>query len=309
VAARADLLVVTPIPPEVRARLSQGYTLIDGRPAAGETRPGIEVIVTMSVFGADEALMDALPDLRLIACNGTGLDKIDLEAAEERGIMVRHTPDVVTEDTADFAIALIYATLRRMGEAERFVRSGRWRKERMTPSRRVFSRHVGIVGLGKIGSAIARRAAAIGMTVDYTGPNQKSGVPYTFQPNIQDLARAVDILVLSCPAGPETKHLVDRDVLSELGPEGYLINVSRGSVVNEADLFEALETKTIAGAGLDVFDHEPDIDPRFFALENVVLQPHYATVTAETREAMAELLKSAIDAFYRTNAEAQGRTS
>ncbi len=172
-AARAELLVVTPIPPEVRARLSQDYTLVDGRPAAGETRAGVQVIVTMSVFGADQALMDALPDLRLIACNGTGLDKIDLEAAKARGIAVQHTPDIVTEDTADFAIGLIYATLRRMGEAERFVRSGRWRTGRMTPSRRVFSRRIGIVGLGRIGSTIARRAAAIGMSVGIYRAEQK----------------------------------------------------------------------------------------------------------------------------------------
>jgi lactate dehydrogenase-like 2-hydroxyacid dehydrogenase len=305
VTAGPELLVVAPIPPELRARLSADYTLVDDRPAEGETRAGVEVIVTTSVAGAGEALMAALPDLKLIACNGTGLDKIDLDAAKARGITVQHTPDVVTEDTADFAIGLIYAALRRMGEAERFVRSGGWKSGRMTPSRRVYSRRLGIVGLGKIGSAIARRAAAIGMSVEYTGPREKSGVPYPYRPSVTELARAADVLVLSCPAGPATENLVDREVLSALGPEGYLVNVSRGSVVKEADLIEALETKAIAGAGLDVFNNEPAIDPRFFALENAVLQPHYAAVTAETRAAMAELLKSAIDAFYRTGSGTQ----
>lgn len=292
-----ELLVVAPIPPELRERLSRNYTLVDGRPQPGERRDGMPVIVTTSVAGADRALMDALPDLALIACNGAGLDRIDLEAARERGIVVRNTPDAVVEDTADCAIGLIYATVRRIAEADRFVRGGDWKSARMTPSRRVFSRRLGIVGLGKIGGAIARRASAIGMTVSYTGPNEKGGVPYAYEADIRALARSVDILALSCPAGPSTDGLVDREVLAALGSDGYLINVSRGSVVNEDDLIEALGNRTIAGAGLDVFDNEPDIDPRFLALDNAVLQPHVAAVTVETRNAIADVLEDAIDAY------------
>jgi len=298
VPAKPELLVVAAIPPELRARLSPNYTLIEDRPGAGETRPGFPVIVTTSMAGADAPLMAALPDLKLITCNGTGLDKIDMAAAKARGIVVQHTPDAVTEDTADFAIALIYATSRRLAEADRFVRAGKWKTERMTPSRRVSARTLGIVGLGKIGEVIARRASALGIEVLYTGPREKPDQPYAYHPDIRDLARAVDILVLSCPGGPATHHTVNAEVLQALGPEGTLINISRGSVVNEADLIEALEAGIIAGAGLDVFASEPDIDARFMTMENVVLQPHYASVTGETRQAMADVIETAIDTFY-----------
>lgn len=294
---KPEILVIAPIPPELRERLTQSYTLVEGRPDAGDSRPGPEVAVTTSMAGIDRSVMEALPDLRLVACNGTGLDLIDTEAARERGITIRHTPDAVTDDTADSAIGLIYATLRRIAEADRFVRSGGWRKGRMTPARRVFSRHIGIVGLGKIGGTIARRAAALGMEVSYTGPNRKDA-PYSYVHDIAELARRVDILVLSCPASAATRGIVDGRVLQALGPEGYLINVSRGNVVQEDALICALDAGTIRAAGLDVFENEPDIDPRFFALENVVLQPHYAAVTVETRHAMADVLESAIHQYF-----------
>jgi lactate dehydrogenase-like 2-hydroxyacid dehydrogenase len=239
--------------------------------------------------------MAAMSDLRLIACNGTGLENIDVEAAASRGVAVQNTPDVVTEDTADFAIGLMYAVCRRIAEGDRFVRSGRWARERMTPSRRLYDKTVGIVGLGKIGSAIARRATGIGMTVSYTGPREKPGSGYAFYPNISSMAERVDFLVLSCPGGQKTRHIVDAGVLVKLGPEGMLINVSRGSVVDEEALVAALEAGTIAAAGLDVYASEPGIDPRFFAFENVVLEPHYAAVTRETRLAMADILERAID--------------
>jgi lactate dehydrogenase-like 2-hydroxyacid dehydrogenase len=298
---KPELLVVAAIPPELRERLSVNYTLVDERPAPQERRPGMPVAVTTSIAGADLALFESLPDLKLVACNGAGLDRIDLDAARARGITVRHTPDAVTEDTADCAIGLMYAAVRRIAEADRFVRSGSWPARRMSPSRRLFSCHLGIVGLGKIGRAIARRASGIGMRVSYTGPHEKKDVDYTYIAEIAGLAKAVDILALSCPAAPSTRHLVNRQVLSALGPEGYLINVSRGSVVEENALIEALENRTIAGAGLDVFENEPDIDPRFAALENAVLQPHFAAITTDARHAMADVLENAIDRYFRSN--------
>lgn len=290
---RPEILVVAAIPPEIEQRLAADFTLVKARPKVGETLPH-SVMVTTSMAGADRALMESLPDLRLIACNGTGLDLIDLQAAGERDILVRNTPDAVTEDTADFGIALIYATLRRVAEADRFVRAGRWSSERMTPSRRVSSCHVGIVGLGKIGKALARRAAGLGLDVSYTARSAKAELPYAYYPNAPALAAAVDVLVLCCPGGPETAGLANRTVLDALGPQGYLINIARGSVVDEPALLAALEEGRIAGAGLDVFASEPQIDQRFFALENVVLQPHYASVTHETRRDMADTLHAAI---------------
>lgn len=287
------IVIAAAIPPELREVLGREHELADLK-RGGEAAPGIDVAVTTSIAGADDALFAQLPDLRLLLCNGTGLENIDLGAAARRGIVVRHTPDEVTDDTADFAIALMYAVSRRVAEADRFVRAGRWAKERMTPSRRLFDRRLGIVGLGKIGQTIARRAAGIGMTVLYTGPRRKADQPYQYVEGIAELAERCDVLVLSCPGGPDTHHVVDANVLERLGHEGFLVNVSRGSVVKEDDLIAALETKAIAGAGLDVFASEPDLDPRFTGFDTVVLAPHYAAVTRETRYGIAETLAGAI---------------
>lgn len=292
--SKPSILVVAPIPPELERRLSASFTLDR---ADGTADRNHRVVVTTSVAGADAALMQSLPNLELIACNGAGLEQIDVGEAERRGIAVCNTPDAVTEDTADFALGLMYATSRRIAEGDRFVRAGRWGKERMSPSRRLYSRRLGIVGLGRIGSAIARRAAAIGMDVSYTATGPKD-VPYAFAPTVKELASRVDVLVLSCSGGPSTYRIVDREVLEALGPDGILINVSRGSVVDEAALLDALVSGTIASAGLDVFDNEPAIDPRFLELANVVLQPHYASVTRETREDIANTLHDAIAAVF-----------
>jgi lactate dehydrogenase-like 2-hydroxyacid dehydrogenase len=292
------LLVVAPIPLELRQRLEGSYELVEhGRDTAGGPAPGYRVAVTTSAAGATAELMAALPDLGLIACNGAGLERIDLAAAARRGIAVRNTPGVVTEDTADGAIGLIYALVRRIVEADRFVRAGRWAGERMAPSRRLTGMSVGIVGLGRIGQAVAARAAALGLAVSYTGPRRKPEVPFPFVATVAELAGAVDILVLSCPGGERTRNLVDAGVLQALGPDGYVVNVARGSVVDQEALIGALSRGEIAGAALDVFAAEPDIDPRLPALENVVLQPHYAAVTRQTREDIADVLAEAIEDF------------
>lgn len=288
------IVVASAIPPELREVLSRDNELVA---LADGSMPGFDIAVTTSVGGAGEALFARLPDLRLLLCNGTGLENIDLTAASRRGIVVRNTPDEVTDDTADFAIGLIYAVLRRIAEADRFMRSGRWGAERMSPATRVFDRTIGIVGLGKIGQTIARRATGIGMTVLYTGPRAKPGMPYEYVADIGDLAERVDVLVLSCPGGPDTHHIVDAAVLGRLGAKGVLVNVSRGSVVREDDLLAALTNGIIGGAGLDVFATEPAFDQRFAAFENVVLAPHYAAVTKETRYGIATTLANAAADF------------
>jgi hydroxypyruvate reductase len=288
------LLAVSQIPPDLRAALTQRYGLADH---AGGPAPGYDIAVTMSVFGVNAALMDSLPDLKLIACNGAGLERIDLVEAKRRGIAVCHTPDELAEDVADCAIALTYAIMRRIVEADRFVHAGRWSKERMAPSHRLAGKTVGIVGLGKIGRVVAQRAGAIGMHVLYSGPKAKPAVPYPFVANILELADRSDVLILSCPGGEATRHLVGHTVLERLGPDGYLVNVARGSVVDEAALIAALQERKIAGAALDVFASEPNIDPRFLALDNVVLQPHSASITHETRAAMLARLIGDIAAY------------
>ena len=288
------LLAVSQIPPDLRAALTQHYGLADH---AGGSAPGYDVAVTMSVHGVNAALMDALPDLKLIACNGAGLERVDLAEAKRRGIAVCHTPDELAEDVADGAIALTYAIMRRVVEADRFVRAGRWTKERMAPSRRLAGKTVGIFGLGRIGRVVAQRAQAIGMHVLYSGPRAKPTMPYPFVANILELAERSDVLILSCPGGEDTRHLVGQPVLEALGPYGYLVNVARGSVVDEAALIAALQERKIVGAALDVFACEPNLDPRFLALDNVVLQPHSASITHETRAAMLARLIGDIEAY------------
>ena len=240
-------------------------------------------------MGADAGVLARLPGLVVLGCMGVGLDRIDLVAAAARGVAVRHTPDAVRTDTADAAVALVFAVLRRVAEADRFVREGRWMGGRMTPSRRVSGRRVGIVGLGHIGALVAARLAGCGLVVAYTGPREKA-VPWRFVGSVEDLAGESDVLVLCCPGGAATLGLVSAEVLRRLGPEGYLVNVARGSVVDEGALLAALESGGIAGAGLDVFAAEPGLDGRFLGLENVVLMPHYAAVTVEARGAMGVAL-------------------
>ena len=289
--ARERLLLLCPVPADLRAALSERYDVTEDR--ADPPRLG----VTTSMNGLDAATLDALPAVRMVACQGVGLDKVDVGAAKARGVAVSHTPDVLTEDVADFAIALMYAAVRRTSEADRFVRSGRWTGERMSPGTRLHGKTCGIVGLGRIGQAIARRAAGIGMVVAWNGPNPKPALPYAYEPDLRRLAEVSDVLILVMPGGPETKGMVDASVLAALGPRGFLVNIARGTVVDEAALLTALETGAIAGAGLDVFATEPKLDPRFLALDNVALAPHYASITHETRAAMIGRILDDLDAF------------
>lgn len=295
---QAEILVMAPLPPEVRSALGDRFSLVEQGPGAGDLGR-FRAAVTTSIGGADEQAMARLPALRMLACMGVGLERIDLDAAARRGIQVRHTPDAVRADTAEAAVALLFAVVRRVAEADRFVRSGRWGPERMTPSRRVAGLRAGIVGLGHIGATVARRLTALGLEVAYTGPRAKP-VPYRFEPDLAALAEWCDALILCCPGGEATRGLVSAEVLKRLGPNGYLINVARGSVVDEAALLEALENRRIAGAGLDVFASEPGLDERFRALDHVVLMPHYAAVTAEARAEMAASLVASFAELFGT---------
>lgn len=294
--ARETLLLLVPIPADLRAALEAEYDLVEDKPN-DIPRPGIRIAVTTAIMGFRAATLDRLPDLRLIVSQGTGLETSDLPAAAKRGVKVAYTPDVMTEDVADAAIGLMYAAARRIAEADRFVRAGRWGKERMSPSISLHRKCVGIAGMGRIGQAIARRCAGLGMTVAWTGPRPKPELPYPHLPDIRALAERSDVLILSTPGGAETDRMVDAEVLRLLGPRGILVNVARGSVVDEDALIAALQAGTIAGAGLDVFAKEPVPDPRFLALENVVMEPHSSSITYETRAAIIARIKGDIAAF------------
>ncbi len=294
-AQRERIVVVAPIPDELRNLLSTGHDLIELAQADPTER--FRVAVTTSMAGFDAVTMDRLPGLALIACNGVGLDKIDLAAAQTRGIRVRNTPGVLTEDVADSAIGLMYAVARRIAEADRFVRAGRWGAEKMPLSQRIAGGTLGIVGMGQIGQAIARRGQGLGMTVLYTSPSAKPDLPWTWIADVESLAAVANVLVLACPGGPSTAGMIDARVLDALGPSGFLVNISRGEVVVEDDLIAALQSHAIGGAALDVFHNEPAIDRRFFELDNVVLQPHYAALTAQTRADIAAKLDRDIAAY------------
>jgi lactate dehydrogenase-like 2-hydroxyacid dehydrogenase len=294
-APRETLLLLCPIPPDLRAALAARHDLVEDD---GEGRhPGIRIAVTTAMRGATAAQFDRLPDLRLLSSQGTGLERIDLAAAARRGIAVAYTPDVMTEDVADAAIGLMYGAARLVAEADRFVRAGRWGRERMRPGISLHRKTAGIVGMGRIGQAIARRCAGLGMAVAWTGPRPKPGLPFTHVATLHALAERADVLILALAAGPGTEGMVDAAVLRALGPRGVLVNIARGAVVDEPALIAALQDGTIGGAGLDVFATEPALDPRFLALENVVLAPHSASITQETRAALVARILDDIEAF------------
>ena len=259
----------------------------------------IRAVATTGGKGIKRDLIEKLPNLKLVASSGVGYDSIDIAACTERGIVVTNTPDVLTDDVADIGLALILATQRGLVRGDRWVREGRWKREGMMPLTTAISgKRLGIVGLGRIGKAVARRALPLGMQVSYFGRTRQAEVPYRFFGDLQAMCREVDILLLSCSGGDSTRNLVNADVLKALGPKGTLINISRGSVVDEPALIEALKTGGIAGAGLDVYANEPDPNADLIAMENVALYPHHSSGTVETRDAMAQLVVDNLVAFF-----------
>jgi len=235
-------------------------------------------------------MIEMLPNLEIISQFAVGTDNIDLQAAKERGIAVTNTPDVLTDDTADTALALILAVSRRICEGDMYVRVGKWLNGNLPLGVTLKGKVAGIVGMGRIGQAIASRCEAFGMKIIYHGPRKKEGISYLFEPDLHKLAEIADYLILACPGGAETHHLVHAPILEALGPQGYLINISRGSVVHEEDLINALYNKTIAGAGLDVYEREPHVPEALMKMDNVVLLPHIGSATVETRAIMSRLV-------------------
>ena len=268
-------------------------------PAAfADVAPRIRAIAASGESKVPRELIAQLPKLELISVFGVGYDGVDVAAARERGIAVTHTPNVLNDEVADLAIALVLAVSRRLVEADRYVRSGSWANGPMPLARKVSGSRLGIVGLGRIGMAIAKRADAFGMSIAYTSRNKKADAPYPYFASAEALAAEVDFLVVITPGGAATRKLIDAKVLAALGTKGYLINVARGSVVDEQALVQALKAGTIAGAGLDVFESEPNVPSELFALDNVVLTPHIGSATWQTRQAMADLAFGNLEAHF-----------
>ena len=248
----------------------------------------LRFLQTTGTAGCGAAIIDALPKLEIIASVGVGVDAIDVAKAKSRGVKVTNTPDVLNDCVADLAIGLMIAVSRRLAAGDRYVRDGKWLKGGMPITSRVARKRLGILGLGKIGKAIAKRAAGFDMEISYHGRN-KQDVPYRHYGDLAEMAANVDFLVVICPGGPATRNLVNDKVLRALGPKGILVNVARGSVVDEAALVKALQDGALGGAGLDVFAAEPKVPPELFTMENVVLEPHVGSATTETRLDMGNL--------------------
>jgi lactate dehydrogenase-like 2-hydroxyacid dehydrogenase len=292
---KPEIVIVGPMYPACQERLESEFTahrLWEAPDRSAFLRGVAERVRGVAVYalhGCPGEIIDALPKLEIIACMGIGVDRIDLAAAQARGIRVTNTPDVVTDDTADIAMALMLAVERRIGEADRFVRRGEWANGDFAFGRALRNRKLGIVGLGRIGQAIARRAEPFGMVVGYYGPRRKAEFAYDYHADPVSLARWADILVIAAPGGETTRNLIGRDALDALGPEGTLINIARGSIVDEAALVAALGEGRLGRAGLDVYAAEPSVPEAMRAMENVVLAPHIGSATHDTRRAMGDL--------------------
>jgi lactate dehydrogenase-like 2-hydroxyacid dehydrogenase len=295
-----DIMLVSSVPTFMMNDLQQEYVLHDHAHILDpEAFTKVTAFVGVgSTAKVDRKLLAMFPNVKMISIFGVGYDGIDVAAVKERGIQVTHTPDVLTDDVADLAMGLILSIGRRIPQSDKFVRNGDWVSEPFTMTHKVTGTRLGVVGFGRIGQAIAKRAAAFDMTFAYTGRRAKTNAPFRYYPTASELAANSDYLVVAVPGGNETKNMINAQVLKALGPKGIVINIARGSVIDQTALIQALKDKSIAGAGLDVFWDEPNIDPQFFKLQNVVLTPHNGSNTHETRRAMADLALANLKAFF-----------
>lgn len=282
-----------------RFRLHRLAEAADRDAFLAEVGPKIRGAATSGGHGPfGETLLKQLPNLQIIANFGVGYDSVDVKAAAARGVVVTNTPDVLTEEVADLALGLLLATVRHLPQSDKYLREGKWLEKPypLTPTLR--NRTVGILGLGRIGKAVARRVEAFGLPVHYHGRSRQPDVPYTYHPTLVGLAEAVDVLMIVIPGGPETNGLVNAEVLKALGPDGILINVARGTVVDEPALVRALADGTILSAGLDVFEREPHVPAELIAMDHIVLLPHVGSATHVTRNAMGQLVVDNLASWF-----------
>ncbi|MDP1647363.1 MAG: 2-hydroxyacid dehydrogenase [Rubrivivax sp.] len=299
-----DVLAVARLSPLLAPQLAAAYTvherLHETDPAAfAAVAPRVRGIAASGESKVSAELIAALPALEIISVMGVGYDGIDVAAARARDVQVTHTPNVLNDDVADLAIGLMLCAARQLPAADRYVRAGQWAAAGPMPlARKMSGARLGLVGMGRIGQAIAHRAAAFGMSIAYTARSARAGLPYRYLPTAAALAAESDYLVVITPGGAGTRKMIDAEVLAALGSKGILVNVARGSVVDEAALIDALERGVIAGAGLDVFENEPHVPARLCALPHVVLVPHIGSATAQTRQAMADLAAANLAAHF-----------
>ena len=284
--------------PQVRAHYTLHDRLHESDPAAfAKIAPHIRGIAAHGESKVPAELIAQLPALEIISVFGVGYDGVDVAAAKARNIMVTHTPNVLNDDVADLAMGLMLAAARQLPAADRFVKAGQWPQGPMPLARKVSGARLGIVGIGRIGQAIAQRAKAFNMSIAYTARSQRAELPFAYHPNPTELAKVSDYLVVITPGGAATRKLINAEVLQALGQKGILVNVARGSVIDEAALIDALEKGVIGGAGLDVFENEPNVPEKLRALPHVVLAPHIGSATQQTRQAMADLAFNNLHGF------------
>ncbi len=301
---KPGLLIVQRRPPELLDALAEDYTVHDlARADDAEAflrsvAPDVRAMLTNGRGGAGAGLIAALPDLEIICCFGVGFEMVDLEACRARGITVANAPGTNDVGVAEMALLLILAVTRNLIAADRYVRNDRWPELGWPRTHTVAGKRLGIVGLGRIGRRIAHRAAAFDMEIAYHGPNRKADVAYRYFPELIDLAAWADYLVLSCPGGNDTYHLISKIELNALGKNGILVNVARGSVVDPDALIAALSDGVIAGAGLDVFEGEPHLPAAVRALDNVVLSPHMGATTHESLDNGLAVLRASLRAHF-----------
>jgi hydroxypyruvate reductase 2 len=302
---RPDVLVNGMLPPHVMAELEGNYTLhkifeaSDRGAFLKDCGERIRGIATSNFYGVQAPLIDACPSLGIIASIGVGTDSHDVEYARKRGVRLTNTPDVLNDDVANLAILLLLATTRKLVAYDRFVREGRWAREGDPPlTRGIAGRQVGIVGFGRIGRVIAEKLAVFGCRIAYHARNERPDAPHRYYADLTEMARDSAALVVIVPGGAATEKLIGARVLDALGPEGILINVARGSVVDEPALVAALQEGRLGGAGLDVFVDEPHVPEALMHMDNVVLQPHQGSATVETRRAMGDLMLANLAAFF-----------
>lgn len=301
---KPHLLVLAPLPEFLREPLRERFAcheLHAERDKEGFLRSHgaiMRAVVGLGGTNYDEAVLRQLPALEIIAVNGVGYDGVPLAYCQERGIRVTNTPDVLTEDVADIALALVLMTSRKLAAANRFLHSGAWQRGQFELATKPGGKRAGIFGLGRIGTAIAWRLAQLGMEIGYHGRTLQEEAPFDYFASLTGLAEWCDFLIVACPGGPGTKHLVNAEVLAALGAQGTLINIARGSIVDEAALVDALQRGTVKAAGLDVFADEPHVPEALLSMENVVLLPHVGSGTHETRRAMADLVVRNLEAHF-----------
>lgn len=302
--SKPDLLLIGPIYLPTMAQLDATYAVHryweskDQDALLASLKDKCEAAATSGHAGIAADVIRALPKLKMVSCFGVGYDGVDIAAVKAAGIKVSNTPDVLNECVADTSMMLVLATVRRAIFNDRFVRAGKWLAGGAPLTDKVWGETIGIVGLGRIGKAIAKRAEGFGMKIVYHGRTKQADVPYQYYADLTEMAKAVKVLLLILPGGKATENLVNAEVLAALGKKGYLINVSRGSNVDEAALLKALQDGVIAGAGLDVFADEPRMSEQFFKLDNVVLQPHVGSGTVHTRTAMGQLVVDNLTAWF-----------